>query len=46
MQFTADQVWALAVAADRINGSYLKEDQWEEQNGSMGQQAHGQALVA
>jgi len=35
MQFTADQVWALAVAADRINGSYLKEDQWEEQNGSM-----------
>jgi len=33
MQFTADQVWALAVAADRINGGYSKEDQWEEQNG-------------
>ncbi len=26
MQFTADQVWALAVAADRINGGYFKED--------------------
>ena len=25
MQFTADQVWALAVIADRINGGYLKE---------------------
>jgi hypothetical protein len=25
MQFTADQVWACAVAADRINGGYLKE---------------------
>jgi len=35
MQFTADQVWALAVAADRINGEYLKEDKWEEQNGDM-----------
>ncbi len=28
MQFTADQVWALAVAADRINGGYLKETEW------------------
>jgi hypothetical protein len=26
--FTADQVWALAVAADRINEGYFKEDQW------------------
>lgn len=26
MNFTADQVWGLAVAADRINGGYLKED--------------------
>jgi len=26
--FTADQVWGLAVAADRINGGYFKEDQW------------------
>jgi len=26
--FTADQVWGLAVAADRINGGYLKEDEW------------------
>jgi hypothetical protein len=26
--FTADQVWGLAVAADRINGEYLKEDEW------------------
>jgi len=25
MQFTADQVWGCAVAADRINGGYLKE---------------------
>ena len=25
MQFTADQVWGAAVAADRINGGYLKE---------------------
>lgn len=24
--FTADQVWGLAVAADRINGGYFKED--------------------
>jgi hypothetical protein len=28
MQFTADQVWGLAVAADRINGGYFKEQQW------------------
>jgi hypothetical protein len=26
--FTADQVWGLAVAADRINGGYLKETEW------------------
>jgi hypothetical protein len=26
--FTADQVWSLAVAADRINEGYCKEDQW------------------
>ena len=26
--FTADQVWGLAVAADRINGGYFKEDEW------------------
>ena len=26
--FTADHVWALAVVADRINGGYLKEDEW------------------
>jgi hypothetical protein len=26
MEFTADQVWGLAVAADRINGGYFKED--------------------
>jgi len=25
MQFTADQVWALAVIADRTNGGYIKE---------------------
>jgi hypothetical protein len=25
MQFTADQVWGCAIAADRINGGYLKE---------------------
>jgi hypothetical protein len=28
MEFTADQVWGLAVAADRINGGYFKEDEW------------------
>jgi hypothetical protein len=28
MQFTADQVWACAVAAQRINGEYLKEPVW------------------
>jgi hypothetical protein len=27
-KFTADQVWALAVVADRMNGGYLKEDEW------------------
>lgn len=26
--FTSDQVWGLAVAADRINGGYFKEQQW------------------
>jgi hypothetical protein len=26
MQFTADQVWACAAAAQRINGDYVKED--------------------
>lgn len=35
MQFTADQVWGLAVRADAINGDYLKEDRWAEQNGQM-----------
>jgi uncharacterized protein YggL (DUF469 family) len=33
MQFTADYVWALAVEADRINGGYLKEEQWQEVEG-------------
>jgi hypothetical protein len=34
MQFTADQVWGLAVQADRINGGYFKEDQFNrEENG-------------
>ena len=28
MQFTADQVWACAAAAHRINEGYFKEDQW------------------
>ena len=32
MQFTAEQVWACAAAAQRINGDYLKEDQWENIN--------------
>jgi hypothetical protein len=27
-EFTADQVWAYAVTADRINGGYVKMDQW------------------
>ena len=29
MQFTAEQVWACAAAAQRINGDYIKEDKWE-----------------
>jgi hypothetical protein len=29
MNFTADQVWGLAVRADLTNGGYLKEDQWD-----------------
>ena len=28
MEITADQVWAYAVTADRINGGYVKMDQW------------------
>jgi len=28
--FTADQVWGLAVAADRINGGYFKEPVWSQ----------------
>lgn len=30
MQFTADQVWGLAVAADRINGGYFKDAQFAD----------------
>jgi len=30
--FTADQVWGLAVAADRINGGYFKEDVYVLEN--------------
>jgi len=30
--FTADQVWGLAVAADRINGGYFKEDAYVMEN--------------
>ena len=29
MQFTADQVWGLAVRADTLNGGYCKDDKWE-----------------
>ena len=29
MQFTADQVWACAAAAQRINDGYLKMDEWQ-----------------
>jgi hypothetical protein len=29
MNFTADQVWGLAVRADLTNGGYFKEDQWD-----------------
>ena len=28
--FTADQVWGLAVAADRINEGYFKEPVWTQ----------------
>jgi len=28
MEFTADQVWGLAVEADRVNEGYLKESAW------------------
>ena len=30
MEFTADQVWAYAATADRINGGYVKLDQYSE----------------
>ena len=30
--FTADQVWGLAVAADRVNGGYFKEDVYVMEN--------------
>jgi len=30
--FTADQIWGLAVAADRINGGYFKEDVYVLEN--------------
>ena len=33
MQFTAEQVWACAAAAQRINGGYLKEDQRDHHTG-------------
>lgn len=33
MQFTADQVWACAAAAQRINGEYLKEDRRDHHTG-------------
>lgn len=29
MQFTADQVWACAAAAQRVNGEYVKEPVWD-----------------
>lgn len=32
MQFTAEQVWGLAVEADRINDGYSKDDKWEYVN--------------
>jgi hypothetical protein len=32
MEFTADQVWGLAVEADRINGGYIKEDVYVYEN--------------
>jgi len=33
MKFTAEQVWACAAAAQRINGDYLKEDQRDHHTG-------------
>jgi hypothetical protein len=33
MQFTADQVWGLAVRADITNGGYVKEDRWDYPDG-------------
>ena len=33
MEFTADQVWACAAAAQRINGEYLKEDRRDHHTG-------------
>lgn len=32
MEYTAEQVWGLAVRADCLNGGYFKEDQWDNQN--------------
>lgn len=37
MSFTANHVWALAVAAQRINGEYVKEDQWHSESGQESQ---------
>jgi len=34
MDFTADQVWGLAVRADITNGGYCKEDQWDHTKSS------------
>jgi hypothetical protein len=31
MEYTADQVWGLAVRADAINGGYIKDDHWDYQ---------------
>jgi len=45
MKFTADQVWGCAAAAQRINGDYLKEDQWDTAEAGVKIKTANKALV-
>jgi hypothetical protein len=38
--FTADQVWGLAVAADRINEGYFKEPEFEPDSNTLVRKAN------
>jgi hypothetical protein len=45
MKFTADQVWACAAAAQRINDGYFKEDQWDTAEAGVKIKTANKALV-